>query len=299
MLSLDRLQALAMVDRHGSIAAAAEQLHLTPSGVSQKLAKLERETGHRLLEPRGRGVRLTHAGRVLAEHASRILTQCGAAEVDLADLTEEILGPLRIGAMPSTVRRLLAPALTTLRERYPRLWPTLRDGEVVDTMPLLLAGELDLVVAENWAHRPTAIPEGVSKRLLFDERVMVALPADHPLADRDTLDLAELAGAAWTSCGPGSAAGDALVQAVRNQGVEPEVRYTVTEFPTQAALVEAGLAVALIAPFALQSVPAGVRLVPPEPALRREIHAVWRTDRENPAVRAGVAALAGAVPSNT
>ncbi|HEV7629286.1 MAG TPA: LysR family transcriptional regulator, partial [Streptomyces sp.] len=60
MLNLERLRALHAVAVHGSVARAALALHVTPSGVSQQLAKLERESGHRLLEPHGRSVRLTH-----------------------------------------------------------------------------------------------------------------------------------------------------------------------------------------------------------------------------------------------
>ncbi|MFE7117369.1 LysR family transcriptional regulator, partial [Streptomyces sp. NPDC057654] len=111
MFSVDRLRALAAVAAHGSIARAAESLHITPSGLSQQLAKLEREAGHALLEPQGRSVRITHAGRVLAAHAERVLGQLAAAEADLHDLNDEVLGPLRIGGVGSAVRTLLPRTL--------------------------------------------------------------------------------------------------------------------------------------------------------------------------------------------
>src|SRR5207247_1460216 len=75
MLNLDRLRTLDAVARHGSVSAAADGLHVTTSAVSQQLAKLERETGQQLLAKNGRGIRLTDAGRLLAEHAARILSQ--------------------------------------------------------------------------------------------------------------------------------------------------------------------------------------------------------------------------------
>jgi DNA-binding transcriptional LysR family regulator len=93
VLNLERLRVLHAVAVHGSVVRAAAALHVTPSGVSQQLGKLEGESGHRLLEPHGRSVRLTHAGRVLAAHAARVVTQATAAESDLADLGEEIPGP--------------------------------------------------------------------------------------------------------------------------------------------------------------------------------------------------------------
>ena len=74
MLNLDRLRTLSAIARHGSVGAAADGLHVTTSAVSQQIAKLERETGQQLLAKNGRGVRLTDAGRLLADHAARILS---------------------------------------------------------------------------------------------------------------------------------------------------------------------------------------------------------------------------------
>lgn len=200
MFSIDRLRALAAVATHGSIAQAARALRMTPSGVSQQLAKLEREAGHPLLEPRGRSVRLTHAGRVLAGHADRLITQLAAAQADLADLGNEVLGPLRIGGVGSAVRTLLPDALANLTAEHPRLTPTVVDGEAVDLVPLLINGALDLLLVESWANRPLAVPEGVRLRTLVSEDVYVALSEHHPLSDRDTIDLADLTDTVWACC---------------------------------------------------------------------------------------------------
>ncbi|QBI51918.1 Hydrogen peroxide-inducible genes activator [Streptomonospora litoralis] len=276
---------------HGTVAQAAQALHVTPSGVSQHLNKLDRETGHRLLEPDGRGLRLTHAGRVLAEHAATVMAQVGAAESDLADLREETLGPLRIGSVGSAVRTLLPGALAELADAHPRLIPSVRDGEVIDMMPLLLRGELDLLLVESWANRPVFLPAGLAVHPLVDEEVRAAVSARHPLADRERIGLAELAGTPMASCSPGTEQHEALVQALRGQGVEPDVRYLLDEVPTQLALVAADLAAALVPEMAQRPAPPGVRFVPLESPLRREITAVWRSDSESPPIRACVNAL--------
>lgn len=83
MLNLERLRTLDALARHGSVSGAAAGLHITTSAVSQQMAKLEREAGQRLLAKNGRGVRLTDAGRLLAEHAARILSQVELAQADL------------------------------------------------------------------------------------------------------------------------------------------------------------------------------------------------------------------------
>ena len=83
MLHLERLQALHAVSTFGSVTGAAAALHLTPSAVSQQLGKLQRDVGQRLIEPYGRGVRLTPAGVLLARRAHAILSEVESAESEL------------------------------------------------------------------------------------------------------------------------------------------------------------------------------------------------------------------------
>lgn len=294
MLTVERLRALSAVATYGSIARAAEALHVTPSGVSQQIGKLERETGHGLLERHGRSVRLTHAGKVLAGHAERVLADLERAEGDLAALHDEILGPLRLGGVDSAIRALLGTALDELVGRHPRLSPTVRDGEAIDLVPSLLAGDLDVALVESWSNRPMFVPEGLARTPLITEPVWLAVSEQHRLADRDVVDLSELDGATWATCGPGTEPYEALVQALRAQGIEPDIRYTVAEYPTQLVLVRANLAAALVPSIGADLSPPDVRLVATEPSLRREIHAAWRSTTDSPAIRACIAALQSA-----
>ena len=80
MLNLERLRVLQAVARHGSVTAAAAELHVTTSAVSQQLARLERESGTTLVERSGRGIRLTDSALLLAGHASAILAMAEEAE---------------------------------------------------------------------------------------------------------------------------------------------------------------------------------------------------------------------------
>lgn len=83
MLNLERLRVLQAVARHGSVTAAAAELHVTTSAVSQQLTKLERESGAALVERSGRGIRLTEAAQLLASHASAILSMAELAQADV------------------------------------------------------------------------------------------------------------------------------------------------------------------------------------------------------------------------
>ncbi|UJB45716.1 LysR family transcriptional regulator [Streptomyces sp. A1-5] len=301
MFSIDRLRALAAVATHGSIARAARTLHMTPSAVSQQLAKLEREAGHALLQPHGRSVRLTHAGRVLAGHADRLIAQLASAQADLADLGSEVLGPLRIGGVGSAVRTLLPDALAALAAEHPRLTPTVVDGEAVDLLPRLADGELDLLLVESWTTRPLAVPEGVRLRTLIGEEVYVALSVHHPLAGRSTIDLAApadlraLADTAWACCPPGTEPHGTLLQTLRARGVEPDIRYLLADHLTQLALVSRNVAASLTPAMSRRLAPPDVRFLATRPALRRDIRAAWLARAQSPPVRACLSAIATAV----
>jgi DNA-binding transcriptional LysR family regulator len=286
------MRALHAVATQGSVAAAAASLHVTPSGVSQQLAKLEREAGHALLESRGRGVRLTKAGQVLAGHAERILAQVTEAKTDLELLREDVIGPLRVGAIPTTVHALLPPALATLAGQHPRLEVTLHEGEAEQTMPRVLAGDLDVAVLESWADRPTVLSPETTRIALFSDVADLALPAGHRLAHRKAVDLSEVDDLPWIAWSAGSGCHDWLIQVLRKQGLDPRISCTVGGYPTQLALVAGNVGAALVPRLARQPPPDGVHILTTRPALTRTIYAICRAGEEDHgAVRACLDAL--------
>lgn len=291
MFGIERLRALHAVAVHGSVAAAAATLHVTPSGVSQQLAKLEREAGHVLLEPCGRGVQLTQAGRVLARHADVILTQIATAESDLDALREALIGPLRLGAIPTSVHALLPGALQLLASRHPRLTVILTEGEPEDTLPQVAHGTLDLAIIESWDNLPTSMPASTSRKPLLSDYADLAIPSTHRLAHRKLVDLSEVNDIPWVGWSVGSATYHWLTQTLRSQGLEPTISCTVAGYVTQLALVAGNLVAALVPRLARGAVPAGVSIVAIRPALHRTIYAVWRTGSASRAVQATVDVL--------
>jgi DNA-binding transcriptional LysR family regulator len=276
MLDLNRLKALHAVHVYGSVGAAADALMVTPSAVSQQIAKLERETGARLMERNGRGVRLTDAAGLLAEHAER----------------GEVVGRLNVAAFPTAVRGLMPGALVALRQRHPDLWVQLNEREPERVVREVARGELDLGVIQDWMNRPMPIPEGLSKATLLDDVADVAMPAAHPLAGEREVELAALHGEQWISSTPGTICHDWLVFTLRSASLEPVIACMADEYPTQLALVAAGLGCAIVPRLGRDCVPDGARLVPLRPRQSRRIYAVWRTDAaRRPAIRAMVDAL--------
>ena len=103
MIDARRLRVLREVAEHGTVAAAADALHLTPSAVSQQLAALEREVGQPVVERNGRGVRLTGAAEVLVGHANVVLAQLEAAAADVAAYADGLVGTVRIAGFATGI----------------------------------------------------------------------------------------------------------------------------------------------------------------------------------------------------
>ncbi len=295
MLNLDRLRTLSAVARHGSVSGAADGLHVTTSAVSQQLAKLERETGQQLLAKQGRGVRLTDAGRLLADHASRILSQVELAQADLEAQRGRAVGELLVGAFPTAARGLFPAALAELREVHPQLRARLTEMDPDSAVPRVVRGDIDLAVVLDWYNKPLPMPEGLAKAPLLDDPADVAMPVGHPLADRDEVDLEEFADDEWISWPSGEFCHDWLMLTLRGKGIEPRISHMAEEHPTQLALVAAGLGVGVAPRLGRGPVPEGVRVVPVRHTMCRHVYAVWRADADRrPSIRAAVDALRSA-----
>ncbi|MCQ8772004.1 MULTISPECIES: LysR family transcriptional regulator [Streptomyces] len=295
MLNLERLRTLNAVARHGSVSAAADGLHVTTSAVSQQLAKLERETGQQLLAKHGRGVRLTDAGRLLADHASRILSQVELAQADLEAQRGQAVGELLLGAFPTAARGLFPAALAGLRGAHPQLRARLEEMEPEEAVPRVVRGDIDVAVVLDWYNKPLPMPDGLAKAPILDDIADVAMPVDHPLAGRDQVDLEEFADDDWVSWPRGEFCHDWLMLTLRGKGIEPRISHMAEEHHTQLALIAAGLGVAVAPRLGRGPVPEGVRVVPVRHTVRRHVYAIWRADADRrPSIRAAVEALRAA-----
>src|SRR4051794_10563273 len=173
MLDLRRLRLLRELEARGTVAAVADALQYTPSAVSQQLAVLEREAGVALLEPAGRGVRLTDAAIVLVRHAEALLERSELAEAELAAGGGRIAGRGRIASFQSVALRLAVPAMQALERDAPDLRCELIEAEPEQSLPALALGDFDLVLADEWQHQPHQRPAGVERHELFRDPLQV------------------------------------------------------------------------------------------------------------------------------
>lgn len=187
--------------------------------------------------------------------------------------------------------------LTSCATRYPDLRIHLREAEPYQSLGRVAAGDLDMAVAQDWMNLPVAVPERLTSVDLGLDPADVAFPPGHPLADRESIALLDLAAEPWIASTTGTICHDWLTNTFRRTNHEPRIAHQAAEFPTQLALVAAGLGVAVIPRLAADSVPAGVRLVPVKPTLHRRVFAVWREEAaRRPAIRAVAEALRETFP---
>ncbi|WP_093801964.1 LysR family transcriptional regulator [Streptomyces sp. Wb2n-11] len=292
MLNLERLRTLDALARHGSVSGAAEGLHVTTSAVSQQMAKLEREVGQPLLAKNGRGVRLTDAGRLLADHAARILSQVELAQSDIEAQRGRVVGELAVAAFPTAARGLLPAALAALRTEHPQLRARMREMEPDESVRAVLRGDFDLAVVLDWYNKPLSMPEGLAKQELLHDPADVAVHVDHPLAGRTAVDLEEFADDEWVTWAEGEFCHEWLMFTLRGKGIEPRIAHVAEEHATQLALIAEGLGVCVAPRLGRGPVPDRVRVVPVRHAMRRHVYAVWRADADRrPSIRAAVDAL--------
>ena len=155
-----RLQYLYELSRMGSMRGVADLLGTTTSTVSQQIALLARETGARLLEPDGRGVRLTPAGLRLADHAEDILAAVDAARLDL-DPAAEPSGTLRVAGFATAIRATLMPIIDDLARHHPKVGIVVLEHEPAEAQKQLAVDAIDLALTYDYNLAPDPAGPGL------------------------------------------------------------------------------------------------------------------------------------------
>ncbi|MEW9547246.1 LysR family transcriptional regulator [Nonomuraea sp. NPDC050783] len=244
MLDVVRLRVLLAVARKGSLTAAAKELHYSQPSVSHHLARLEAETGAQLVQRAGRGIRLTEAGRLLAERAAEIIGRLDDTAEELAAHVGLRAGRVRLAAFPSALGTFVPQAATLLKADHPDLRLHLTEIEPPEALRLLRAGRVDVAVV--FRYDDTAPEEGgvTMIPLLEDPSYLVSdLPVDG--------DLARHAGASWIAgC---DRCRSHLLDVCEKAGFAPRISFTSDDIVAVQALVAAGLGLTMLPGLALRA----------------------------------------------
>lgn len=258
---------VAVVD-HGSMAAAARLLNITPAAVAQQIRTLEREIGTLLIARAGRTVSVTEAG-------SRILQRSREVLRDVADLStvandENTAGELRLGAGTNALTGMLPDVLARLVETFPHIKVFIKPGYSPELYRAVESGELDAAIVMQ---APFVLPKSCNWEVMREEPLVVLAPES--MAGRDPHEL--LATQPLIRYDRQQWGGRAADQYLRMAGIAPRERFELNALNAIAVMVDRGLGVSLVPDWA-RPWPEGlhlVRLPLPLEVEPRRIGVVW------------------------
>ena len=239
-MDVRRLRLLLELSRLGSMHEVAAELGTTTSSVSQGIAALARDVGTDLVERDGRRVRLTPAGRRLADHAVTILADVEAARRDL-DPTAEPVGVLRVAGFATAIRRSLLPAIDQLARTHPGIEVRVHEHEPLEILDLPARDDVDLALTYDYDLAPAAWPGDLDVTLLWEAEWGLGVPAGVPgtsigdFADRD-----------WIVNSRHTADEEVLRTLASMAGFTPRVVHHIDSLELVDDLVTAGQGVALL-----------------------------------------------------
>ncbi|WP_374107700.1 LysR family transcriptional regulator [Leifsonia poae] len=249
------LRVVQAVAERGSITQAALALGYSQPAISQHLKRLETRLGMPVVTRMGRGVRLTEAGRVLARHAATVTTALDAAAGELADLQGLRSGLVRLAAFPSASSTLVPRLLGRMGAEHPGVRVTYAEAEPPEAVAAVRAQTADLAITFSYPgdrvdpHRESA--RGLAVVPVWRDEMLLVLPAGHPLAVAETVDLAELAGEPWIGGCPRCRGH--LLELTDARGYRPRIAYETDNFVAVVSMVAEGVGVALVPSLALGS----------------------------------------------
>ncbi|MFI5983687.1 LysR substrate-binding domain-containing protein [Streptomyces sp. NPDC051555] len=180
-LKFRHLTLLVAIVQHGGVARAAQALHLTQPAATRTLRELEAIADLPLFVREPRGMRPTVYGEALTGHARAVITEVRRAGEHLDGLRQGHEGTVTVGTLLAGANVLLPRAIARLKQERPRLTVVVREGTVDVLHPALLGGELDVIVGRVGPAPKEG--ERLHQRMLYRERIMLAVRAGHPLLD--------------------------------------------------------------------------------------------------------------------
>jgi DNA-binding transcriptional LysR family regulator len=283
MLDVARLRVFREVAARGSFTAAANALHYSQPAVSHHIARLEEELGVQLLVRQPRGLSVTPAGEQVLRHADAVLDRLDEAERELGDLAAAATATVRLAAFPSAATTLVPETVAALARRYPEITLDVVQADPEESLPALRDGVHDIALSYDYPVMGREPEPELDYELLFEDHLLVALPAGHPHAEEPTADLAELADEPWVAPHP-CLCRDALETSCELRGFNPNVVSQTNDYLAMQGLVALGVGVALIPRLALSAgVRDGVVLRPlDDPPLVRTTSIVRRSNGHQP-----------------
>src|SRR4051812_20831750 len=239
-MDLRQLSALVAIADHGSFSAAARALYTVQSNVSGHIARLEKELGVTLVDRQRGG--LTDEGAAVVERARRVLHELDDIAADIASRGNEISGDARFGSIGTTARWLLPQLLTQVERVHPGVRVTVHEGNTTALVPRVVAGHLDAAVV----HLPIDSTNDISVEPLFAEDLLLLAHTKHPLAQHDSIALADLASTPLLLPPAGTALRRIIDKAAGSVGVELQAQSEIDGVRLLASLAFEGYGASIV-----------------------------------------------------
>lgn len=234
-MKLSTLQALILIEAHGSIRAAAQKMHVSQPALTAAIQQLESELEAPLLSRSRQGATFTPFGKALLKHAKLIVTQTRRANEEVAQLRGHWSGTVRMSISPAIGLGLLPQALHQFAQQYPQVAVECRDGLYPGIAPLLRDGTLD--VALTPVHRIHLEPDLIAEPL-YESQVVIVAQRGHPLSRARRL--VELTECEWVLSSPSSGPGAVIEEAFAQAGLpRPRIRMLCESFLALPAVIAA------------------------------------------------------------
>jgi DNA-binding transcriptional LysR family regulator len=288
------LELLVALADAGSVGGAATLLHTAQPALSRRLARIEHELGGRLFDRGRHGARPTPAGRVAVERARAALAAIAETERAGADALAGRRGRLVVGAAPTLGAELLPDALARHRHDHPDVgFELVVSGDNPGLRRRLQDGELDIAVTIL----ADELEPGLRVATSAPQPMVVALPADHPLAERSRIPRAALADLELVTLVRGEGIRTLVDELYAQLDVAPDIRFELSGRELLVPFVAAGLGATILPErFARDRSGSAVALRPLSPPVARRVGAVVRRDHRSRLVTSFVQTLAHAWP---
>jgi LysR family pca operon transcriptional activator len=177
-LRLQHLRAVDAMQRHGSLLKASASLSISQPALTKSLHEAEEILQLKLFDRHSRGVRPTEAGQVFVRSARSILAELRRLDDELDEVSSVGGGTLTLGALPVAASGVLPGVLTRLKMTWPGIKVRLQQGRMEELQPLLMSGEIDLIVGRLYE---PVMPDNLIREPLWTEPISILARAGHPI----------------------------------------------------------------------------------------------------------------------
>lgn len=277
-MELRQIQYFIEVAKLEHVTEASYALHVSQSAVSRQIFKLEAELGVDLFVHEGRKVKLTPIGRLFLKHMEHLMSVIEHSKQEISEYLDPERGIVRIGFPSSLASQLIPRVVTLFRERYPAVHFHLQHGSYKELVEWVIGGELNLAVMGPVPSNE----QQVRSTILFQEKFVALLPANHSLADRKSVLLDDLKDDLFVLFPEGFILRELVVEACSKVGFKPRVTFEGDDLDAIKGLVSAGLGLTVLPEIALGGhIHSSIAAIPiAGPQVKRDVGVIVPVGRE-------------------